>query len=694
MFRSELSNPRATLTTVCLTALQHTLQQATEFIRSQDPEAEVYIFQETSLGADCPHPLQVHQFTLVLSHYFSALLLIDEPINGAIDTSVDEQMGELHYPVELVFDSDAIARFLQDLLSIIPAENTLHLSLKKGALFCQPSSPASQGQFILKLLLQMNQSYDGGVPKTMHSVAHHNNAHHSDAGRNSDRSGERISSRNTPHSHARRKRKRKSVPPHQDMSTAFNHHIDQTSNGHNPDMSISSHLVETSGQLANSGHSLADSSEAERHAVAGQEDLLEQVVHQAQSADRVKTEFLAAMSHELRTPLTYILGMSSTLLRWSGANSQKDAIPERQRHYLQNIHNQGEHLLELINDLLDLSQLESGNLGLELQEFSLTLLIQQSLNVYRKKAKAKGVSLELDSHITAEGDRITADPQRLQQVVTNLLSNAIKFTPQSGQITVRLFADHHFVELQVRDTGIGIPEEHQGLIFQKFKQLDSSYHREYEGTGLGLALTKQLVDLHGGWIECRSTVDVGTVFTVKLPRQPFSPHPTASFPPKRTTSGQSLGRIVLVDDNDESGHFVSDMLTAAGYQLVWILEGLTAISQLEMLQPTVVIINEHLINNTVGAPNIIRILRQNPITKHLKLLILAHDDTPSSASSPQGAAHRSPNGSHATLSRDDEIYEGDTYGADIVMVHPLRPEELLHRVGILMAQQSSELPVR
>ena len=588
MSRPEPFTSYVTISPVSLNALQQTLQQATHFIRSQDPEAEVYIVQESSLGFEHIHALSVQQFTLVMSHYFSALLLVHVP-----------EDGDDNYPIDLIFDTKAIANFLRQLMAIIPEENTVQTSLKQGLTLFQSNHPNGQSQFTLKLLSELAQLYAKATskPRTV------------------------------------KRRVRKKSPPH----------------------SVSPSLVPISDAPVESPNE--------------KEQLLQQVVHQVQSADRVKSEFLAAMSHELRTPLTYILGMSATLLRWS-SNGAEDPIPERQRHYLQNIHNQGEHLLELINDLLDLSQLESGHLGLELQDFSLTLLVQQSLNIYRQKAKQKGVSLELDSHVASESDRITADPHRLQQIVTNLLSNAIKFTPELGKVTVRLSSDTDLVEIQVRDTGIGIPEHHQTLIFQKFKQLDSSYHRQYEGTGLGLALTKQLIDLHGGWIECDSTVDVGSVFTVKLPRHPFAKPTHGSFPSKRATSSQSLGRIVLVDDNDESGHFISDMLTAAGYQLVWILEGLTAISQLEMLHPTVVIISEHLVNNTAGAPNILRVLRQNPITKRIRILLLSYSDPPS-----QG-------------------YQDGQSEADIILPHPLSPEELLHKVSILMTHSLEDWPVQ
>ncbi|NET53899.1 MAG: hybrid sensor histidine kinase/response regulator, partial [Merismopedia sp. SIO2A8] len=184
-----------------------------------------------------------------------------------------------------------------------------------------------------------------------------------------------------------------------------------------------------------------------------------------------------------------------------------------------------------------------------------------------------------------------------------------------------------------------------------------------------LGQCKQLVDLHRGWIECDSTVGVGTVFTVKLPRHPFSHHTTPQIPKRPTQSSHPLGRIVLVDNNDESGHFMSDMLTAAGYQLVWMLEGLTAISQLEMLQPAVVIINEQLIDHDAGTANIVKILRQNPITKRAKIMVLAH----------------------YPLSIEDQGRNG--MGIDLVLSHPIQPEELLHKVGMLMATTHSNLSV-
>lgn len=240
----------------------------------------------------------------------------------------------------------------------------------------------------------------------------------------------------------------------------------------------------------------------------------------AQSASRVKTEFLSTMSHELRTPLTTILGMTSTLLR-AFQESNHILTLQKQSEYLHIVQERGEHLLALINDLLDLSEVEAGKMILQLQEVSLAKLAQQSIQLVQAKADAKQVELSLE--LLPAGERspqeflFQADPHRIQQICLNLLSNAIKFTPEQGQVTMRLRVSRGTAILQVEDTGIGIPADQQSLLFQKFKQLDASYHRKYEGTGLGLALTKQLVELHGGTIEVESTVDVGSKFTVFLP---------------------------------------------------------------------------------------------------------------------------------------------------------------------------------
>ena len=232
----------------------------------------------------------------------------------------------------------------------------------------------------------------------------------------------------------------------------------------------------------------------------------------AEAASRLRNEFLATISHELLTPLTYVIGMSSTLLRWPMGE-----LSQRQRDYLQTIHDSGEHLLELINDILDLSQIEAGKTVLNITAFSLAETGKSSVESLFKKADSKQINLKLDLQIDPQRDRFKADVGRVGQILWNLLTNAIKFTPEGGSVTLRIWVEDNTAIFQIEDTGIGIPEAQLPLLFEKFQQLDTPYRRSHEGTGLGLALTKQLVELHRGRIEVESTVAIGSVFTVWIP---------------------------------------------------------------------------------------------------------------------------------------------------------------------------------
>ncbi|MBD2437908.1 GAF domain-containing sensor histidine kinase [Nostoc sp. FACHB-110] len=234
----------------------------------------------------------------------------------------------------------------------------------------------------------------------------------------------------------------------------------------------------------------------------------------AEAASRLRNEFLATISHELLTPLTYVIGMSSTLLRWPIGE-----LSQRQRDYLQTIHDSGEHLLEMINDILDLSQIEAGKTVLNISEFSLAKIGENAIAALIDKANNQQVSLKLDLQIDPKRDRFSADAERIEQILWNLLTNAIKFTPEGGSVTLRLWVEEDTAIFQVEDTGIGIPEDQLPVMFEKFQQLDTPYRRRYEGTGLGLALTKQLVELHRGRIEVESTVGIGSIFTVWIPVQ-------------------------------------------------------------------------------------------------------------------------------------------------------------------------------
>ncbi|MBD2465135.1 GAF domain-containing protein [Oscillatoria sp. FACHB-1407] len=374
----------------------------------------------------------------------------------------------------------------------------------------------------------------------------------------------------------------------------------------------------------------------------------------AQAASRAKSDFLAAVSHELRTPLTHVIGMSSTLLRWSTSD-----FDERQRRFLQIIRDSGEHLMELINDMLELSQLESGKAVLNLSEFSLSHLAQQCLKVVQDRAIAASITLELDLQVHPQYDQVTADPRRVRQILLNLLSNAIKFTPSGGTVMLRVFASTDSVIFQVKDTGIGIPEQQRSLLFQKFQQLDSSYHRQYEGTGLGLAMTKQLVELHGGRIDVESTVGVGSVFTVHLPLLE-TPTPAHSGNPDIALT-PTLGRVMLIENHEESANVICDILNAAGYQLVWLLEGSMAMTQIEILQPIAVVISTRLPD--IDSYTIIHQLRQNPVTKKIKVIALIDPNAP------------------------DDLERCLTAGANTYLNKPIRPDQVLYQLSRLMKEE-------
>lgn len=369
----------------------------------------------------------------------------------------------------------------------------------------------------------------------------------------------------------------------------------------------------------------------------------------AQAASRTKSEFLATMSHELRTPLTCVIGMSSTLLRWSFGQ-----LNQKQRNYLQTIHDSGEHLLNLINDILDLSQVEAGKTVLNITEFSLSLLAVSVAQPFKEKAHNVEVEFQIELRIEREQDLFKADQRRVKQIVYNLLSNAVKFTPAGGKVILRVWLENNAVIFQVEDTGIGIPENQRTLLFQKFQQLDTSYHRKYGGTGLGLALTKQLVELHGGWIEVESTVDVGSTFTVCLPSQMLNPNPITSDLPARHFPH---GLIILIEDDEDTATLICDILTTADYQVVWMVEGSTALDQIELLQPTTIIIDTQLPG--LDTSEIIQTLRDNSDTENIKFLLLTE------------------------LEQLENIAENLVDSADDYLTKPIHPEELLYKMAAL-----------
>ncbi|MDV2998792.1 MAG: Sensor histidine kinase RcsC [Chroococcopsis gigantea SAG 12.99] len=320
---------------------------------------------------------------------------------------------------------------------------------------------------------------------------------------------------------------------------------------------------------------------------------LEDTLIAAEAANLSKSEFLSNMSHELLTPLTCIIGLSSTLQRFS--SEKKVLPPEKQQQYLKTIHDNGQKLLSLINDLLSFAQVSTGKAILDIKALSLRKFSNTVIQLLALEAEHKRIRLVLDLQIKLTDDLFYADPERLQQILIHLLRNAIKFTQEYGQVTLRLWRELHEVIFQIEDTGIGIPEQKIPLLFENFKQLETSRRRIYGGVGLGLALTKQLVELHRGIIEVESVLEEGSLFTVRIPDQYQYKNSSLSNGQNGQLSSQLvLGNktIVLIDNDEENAGIICDLLVAANYQVIWLVDGVSVVKKIEIIQPSLVIIDQ------------------------------------------------------------------------------------------------------
>ncbi len=320
----------------------------------------------------------------------------------------------------------------------------------------------------------------------------------------------------------------------------------------------------------------------------------------AEAANLAKSEFLANMSHEIRTPMNAILGFAEVLRRGYGNE------PDRQK-YLNTIHSSGEHLLQLINDVLDLSKIESGHLEVERIPLAPHVLIREITSVFAVKAQEKALSLKFDLDGLIP-ETVLSDPTRLRQVVTNLISNAIKFT-QEGEVKVliRLTSegDKRQLAIDVSDNGIGIPQDKLESIFDPFIQADTSITRAFGGTGLGLAISRRFVRLMGGDIVVQSRVGKGSVFTVTIDPGPLGSvkllqpqealaateeagsgsHVTWTFPP---------ARVLVVDDGEENRELVKVVLEEAGLEVEGAESGQVALNKAQRERFDLILMDMHM----------------------------------------------------------------------------------------------------
>jgi len=278
----------------------------------------------------------------------------------------------------------------------------------------------------------------------------------------------------------------------------------------------------------------------------------------AEKTNLAKSDFLANMSHELRTPLNSIIGFSEVL-----QDQLFGPINEKQQEYVHNILSSGRHLLSLINDILDLSKVETGNMELETSPFLLRELLDSSMMMLKEKALKGGIELHLD--LAPEADVcIVADQRKLKQILFNLLSNAVKFTLAAGTVNLSAVSDGDFIEITVADPGIGIREEDIQKLFKSFTQLESVYTKGFEGTGLGLALTRQLVELHGGRIWVKSEFGTGSRFSFTIPlTKAAAKEPPAILPDTVPGGGNT---VLVIEDDPLTMATLENALLRKGYR--------------------------------------------------------------------------------------------------------------------------------
>jgi PAS domain S-box-containing protein len=313
----------------------------------------------------------------------------------------------------------------------------------------------------------------------------------------------------------------------------------------------------------------------------------------AQRATRVKDEFMATLSHELRTPLSAILGWTQVLLK---GETRKG--PDEQKRAIEIIDRNARAQVQLIDDLLDLSRIMTGKLRLDLRQVSFGSVVEAAVDSARPAAEAKGIRLK--AILGSSQDIVSADSARLQQVVWNLLTNAIKFTPKGGQVQVLLQRVNSHLELSVSDTGIGIPASYLPHVFDRFSQKDSSTTRSFGGLGLGLAICKQLVELHAGSIRVASQGEgKGATFSVQLPlsivhvedADSQRRHPTAETQPREDLSLPRLEgvHVFVVDDEPDARELLRTVLEDQGAKVMSFDSAEDALTALKTTKPTILV---------------------------------------------------------------------------------------------------------
>jgi PAS domain S-box-containing protein len=336
----------------------------------------------------------------------------------------------------------------------------------------------------------------------------------------------------------------------------------------------------------------------------------------AEKTNLAKSDFLANMSHELRTPLNSVIGFSEVL-----QDQMFGPINDKQQEYVNNILTSGRHLLSLINDILDLSKVESGKMELELSPILLRESLDSSMMMLREKALKGGIELRLD--LAPEADvRIEADQRKLKQILFNLLSNAVKFTPMAGAVNVSAVRDGDFIEITVADTGIGIREEDVPKLFQAFTQLESVYTKGFEGTGLGLALTRQLVELHGGRIWMESEFGTGSRFSFTIPLVQTSAKAPSAYRADTVSGGGNT--VLVIEDDPLTLSTLENALLCKGYRALRASNGIEGVEMAQRNSPDLIVLD--LVMPGMNGFDVAERLRNGTAAANVPILVLTSMD--------------------------------------------------------------------
>lgn len=350
---------------------------------------------------------------------------------------------------------------------------------------------------------------------------------------------------------------------------------------------------------------------------------LELQKNQLGQANQMKTSFISNMSHELRTPLNSIIALSGVLSR-----HLENKIPEDEFSYLEVIERNGKQLLDLINDILDISRIESGREELEISKFNLRNLLTEIISVLSPIAEQK--NLKISQSIPDDLSEIVSDDKKCRHIFQNIISNAIKFTEEGLVSMVVLEKTNQFI-VEVQDTGIGIAEHDLARIFEEFRQADESTRRRFGGTGLGLSIAKKYAEMIGGTISVTSTVGIGSVFRIHLPKDIYTFYPGKNqlirdltservIIPSITIEEKSKLRIMIVEDSEPAMIQLQDILSNAGYQTLFAKDGREALEIIFVTKPDAIILD--LMMPEVDGFEVLQTIRNDDRTVNIPVLVL------------------------------------------------------------------------